>query len=147
MKDMDAIQRVIGEWADQTYPKATIQSMVKHLHKEVDELLTEDPIEIADCAMILMHVAHRRGVSIADLIAQKHEICKKRELGEPDADGVVEHIRQPEEECTICKKRVTEYCRDQVCRACHGSESLEDCRANKQANQMRAQSGLPPLVD
>lgn len=147
MKDMDEVQRVIGEWADQTYPKSTIQSMVKHLHKEVDELLTEDPLEIADCAMILMHVAHRRGVSIADLIAQKHEICKTRKLGERDADGVVEHIRQPEEECTICHKQVTEYCRDLVCRTCHGSESLEDCLANKQANAMRAKSGLPPLVD
>ena len=92
--DMDALQARIGEWASKTYPNSTLDSKIAHLHREVEELRTEDPLEIADCVMILMHEAHRRGLSIADLIEKKFAICQKRKLAAPDAQGVVEHIRE-----------------------------------------------------
>ena len=47
--------------------------------------------------------------------------------------------------CSICGKPTAEYCSTLTCRACHKSESLEDCVANVQVNQIRQGSGLPPI--
>lgn len=47
--------------------------------------------------------------------------------------------------CSLCGKETSEYCSTLACRKCHKTESLEDCLANKQANEIRAQCGLPPI--
>lgn len=56
--------------------------------------------------------------------------------------------------CELCDATVNERCNDGVCRACHETESLEDCLADK---QLRAIVGdrrmdeirgiVPPLVE
>lgn len=48
-------------------------------------------------------------------------------------------------ECVLCKKAATERCYDDVCRECHHAESLEDCKADKQVNAIRAAAGMRPI--
>lgn len=48
-------------------------------------------------------------------------------------------------ECTLCGRATREYCEQGACRACHKTESLEDCLENRQANAIRERYGLPDL--
>lgn len=105
---LDALQTEIGSWSDTTFPNSTPRTMFLHLQKELRELEDElgaDEIfpnaktkgtahEIADCIMLLLHLAHRKGISARDAIREKFEICKKRKWGPPDKDGVVQHVEE-----------------------------------------------------
>jgi len=52
----------------------------------------------------------------------------------------------------MCEREVDERCNDEVCRACHETESLEDCLGDKQLRAMFGDSyidgvrGLGPYV-
>ncbi len=97
-KILDAIQREIGDWSDKTFPNSTPETIMRHLKKEVKELWDstdkEMPHEIADCIMLLLHLAHKKGVSSRDAIREKFEICKKRKWGKPDRYGCIRHIKE-----------------------------------------------------
>lgn len=111
----------VRQWSDATfgYGKRTT-AIVHHLKQEVVELILalnktyelgcdesvgvgelarqihETEIEYADCFMLLLDSAHHFGLSaenIVDLTREKLEINKKRKWGNPDENGVVEHIR------------------------------------------------------
>jgi len=94
----DRLQAEMGTWCDQTFPNATPETIQRHLKKEVQELWdapkAERPEEIADCIMLLLHLAHKDGISARDALRDKFEVCKKRKWGKPDEHGVVEHIRE-----------------------------------------------------
>ena len=49
--------------------------------------------------------------------------------------------------CSLCGEKTTEYCSTLACRACHKTESLEDCLADKQVNRIRGAAGLPPAKE
>ncbi len=49
-------------------------------------------------------------------------------------------------QCDGCHKTTTDYCRDEYCRPCHKTESLEDCLANVQVNAIRKEAGLGPVA-
>lgn len=97
---LDALQREVGEWGDKTFPVSTVSSVLAHFQKEVKELVEAysngqaDPSEIADCQLLLIHLAHKTGASIRDEVRRKFEINKARKWGKPDAQGVVEHVRE-----------------------------------------------------
>lgn len=92
---LDGLQREIGIWGDATFGQSTPASVLAHLRKEIAELVeSEKSEEIADCVMLLIHFAHKKAVSIRDAVREKFEICKKRKWGKPDAEGVVEHVRE-----------------------------------------------------
>jgi len=97
-KAWDALQREIGEWSDHTFPNSTPETMLRHLKKEVKELWDSDekgmPHEAADCIMLILHLAHRKGFSARDAIREKFEICKKRKWGKPDRHGVIQHLKE-----------------------------------------------------
>lgn len=82
-------------WARATFPLETTGGVVKHLQKEVGELAKApgDPGEIADVLILLARLADRHGIDLADAVRDKLAILRTREWGEPDADGVVEHVR------------------------------------------------------
>lgn len=82
-------------WARATFPTETTEGVVKHLQKEVGELAKEpgDPGEIADVLILLARLADRHGIDLAEAVRDKLAILRTREWGEPDADGVVEHVR------------------------------------------------------
>lgn len=93
---LDALQVEIGSWSDETFTNSTPETIMRHLRKEVEELWdaskAERPHEIADCIMLLLHLAHKDQISSRDAIREKFEICKKRKWGPPDEHGVVRHV-------------------------------------------------------
>lgn len=93
----------ITEWQRKTFPKATSLSKIAHLAEElqelVDDLKSGNPkrrLEWADCFLLLFGGAAADGMSYEDCcncISEKFEIVKLRKCGEPDANGVVKHIK------------------------------------------------------
>jgi len=83
------------EWANETFPTATPTSAVVHLSREVAELLDEptDGEEQSDALMLLLHAAHLSGNDMKYELRRKLAINRARTWGKPDADGVVEHVR------------------------------------------------------
>lgn len=97
---MRTLQQIVGEinrWQDTVFTRATPVSAAAHLKKEAQELW-EDPYdeeEIADIFILLAGVAHLAGVDLEAAVEKKMKINRERTWGEPDAEGVVEHIRAP----------------------------------------------------
>lgn len=93
-REFDDFQREVGEWQARTFPESTRGTVAAHLGREVEELRESgDPEEIADCLLLLIAYAGKAGVSLMDLARRKFEVCKARKWGEPDAQGVREHVR------------------------------------------------------
>lgn len=95
---LNEVARICGAWANATFaPDGGYrgQSIVAHLAKEVIELAENphDMVELADCALLLFHLAHQNDGNLQAAIAQKLEINKRRKWDKPDANGVVEHVR------------------------------------------------------
>lgn len=94
----------ITEWQAKTFPNATPLSKISHLAKELQELVVDiqagNPdrdMEYADCFFLLFGAAAADGMSyhhICNAIEKKFQINRKRAWGKPDADGVVEHVRE-----------------------------------------------------
>lgn len=91
--------RTCGAWANATFAADggyRGPGIVAHLAKEVAELAENprDMEELADCMLLLFHLAHQNGGNLQAAIARKLEINKRRKWGKPDAQGVVEHVRE-----------------------------------------------------
>jgi NTP pyrophosphatase (non-canonical NTP hydrolase) len=111
----------IAEWSDKTFGEGERNpAILHHLRKEVPELILafeefqinntiQTPYyegnrmiknvweEYADCMMLLLDSAHHFGMNAERLLyvtKQKLEKNKKRKWGNPDCNGVIEHIRQ-----------------------------------------------------
>lgn len=102
----------VTEWQKETFPNATTLSKLHHLQQEVKELMeavsNEDhtidheairktKMEFADCFTLLFGAACAYGMSYDDIckaIFDKMEINKKRKWGKPDANGVVNHVKE-----------------------------------------------------
>ena len=103
-----AFQDEVGEWAEKTFPHSTVLTCINHLWREVAELkdsadaaaITEwngcDPEELADCFLLLLHIAHKIKANLLVEAVVKHGKNKKRTWGNPDAEGVSEHIKDTE---------------------------------------------------
>jgi phosphoribosyl-ATP pyrophosphohydrolase len=93
----------ITQWQKEVFPQATPISKRHHLQKEIVELvaaietkLFDRKYEYADCFFLLFGAAAADGLSYEDIIKaidEKFEINKNRKWGKPDANGVVEHIK------------------------------------------------------
>lgn len=96
----------ITNWQDKTFPNSTALSKVEHLKQECEELYLEivgfhkanhkAGFELADCLILLYGVAAKLGLSYDDInnvIDDKMKINMERKWGEPDANGVVNHIK------------------------------------------------------
>jgi len=122
MKEVQDIQDAIQVWSDETFGKErTGKPIAHHLKKEIDEVIEaidnfhkDRPygkdkeslellrhrrkrvlFEIADCMMLLLDVAAHEQYTfklIMMAVEDKLEINKRRKWGEPDENGVVEHI-------------------------------------------------------
>jgi Predicted pyrophosphatase len=88
-------------WSRATFPHSTTTSKAEHLLKEAKELrnavrsgrLANIAAEVADVQMLLAHIAASQGIDLAQAVADKLAVVKKRRWGTPDANGVVEHVR------------------------------------------------------
>ena len=89
----------IHEWQLATFPEASALSKFEHLKREIAEL-GEDitkPSEIADCMLLLIGLAKIQGINPIAAMREKLAVNKSRKWGEPDALGVVEHVREPDD--------------------------------------------------
>ena len=99
MTEIRRLQIEVSRWGNEQFgvtdnPRSTIA----HLVKEVQELADKpfDSMEYADCLTLLLHAAHRAGISIGTIIEvawEKLDVNRHRDWGEPDENGVVEHVR------------------------------------------------------
>lgn len=88
-------------WQDETFPLSTSSSRAAHLKREAEELSAnpEDSEEMADVLLLLSHLAHGKGglnVSLVQSVIGKQVKNKARLWGEPDSEGVVEHVKSDE---------------------------------------------------
>lgn len=100
---LDAVTAEYLTWARETFPGERTLEAAKHLVREAEEL-RDDPTngeEHADVWMLAMFVADRvkqsaavHGIDFVSEIVRKTAVNRARTWGEPDADGVVEHIRE-----------------------------------------------------
>jgi len=98
MMDFDLLVYRINEWQEATFTKSTRESIIAHLTKEVTQELKGAPgdeEELADCFLLLLHLAWKNGLNWSDIvfaIEDKFEKNRKRNWGEPNDEGFVEHI-------------------------------------------------------
>lgn len=92
---MRSLQKRVAAWSRATFPKATEAGRLKHLEREVAELLADpsDGEEMADIVILLLTQADRHGVDLLAAVEAKFAELQTREWGEPDEDGVIEHVR------------------------------------------------------
>lgn len=103
-----------ADWSDGNFPQATLHSIAEHLRREAEEFQKETvtthhsgeqrieadsayapaDLELADIFLLAIHAARRRRISLLRVAQHKLAINQKRQWGTPDADGVVEHIRE-----------------------------------------------------
>ena len=94
---LDSVAEEACEWGDKQFGGAyeQVPATVAHLRKEVEEL-SENPYdseEQADCFLLICHTAHRARTPLAVVAYKKLQKNKTRKWGEPNEDGVIEHIR------------------------------------------------------
>lgn len=105
---MEKLQQFVNEhreWAVKTFGVTPVPAPIKHLKKEVGELLEaveqnhsydDVRMEFADCMILLLHAADKYGMSVDELYATmraKFGINQSRKWPAPNVDGISEHIR------------------------------------------------------
>lgn len=104
ISDLEKLQRDVGAWSDSVFGAGRHPSAcLAHLAKEISELraCAFDEMEYADCLILLIDSARMAGLSATDLIRAafcKLKINRRRRWGKPDENGVIEHIRDTDEE-------------------------------------------------
>lgn len=94
-------QKTIGTWADATFPTSTQATIIAHLRAEAnDEIGVDcDPMELADVGLLLLHLAHKRGVDLYELMREKHKINQSRKWeARPNDRGFMSHLPAPPKE-------------------------------------------------
>lgn len=106
--------REVDDWAGATFPQRTPESLSKHILKEAKELVENpsDPEEIADLFILLANLVGLLQYDPVKIISAKMAKNRLRVWGMPDADGVVEHVR---EKCPGCGISVEPHERSTRC--------------------------------
>ena len=112
-RDINVITEDIRQWSDATFPNRgvlsngwhnpfpTLAHLVDPDEGEIKELIqaltSHDPEEVqkelADCLILLLQICSLVEVDPYEAITQKLEINKSRKWGEPDAQGIVHHVK------------------------------------------------------
>jgi len=101
-KDMDALQRDLGQWSDATFGAGQRRGgMIVHLAKEYKEFLggvfRHDDLalvaEAVDMVLLLMDIVRVSGYSLHGEMRKKLEILKTRRWQPMAMDGSVEYVR------------------------------------------------------
>lgn len=149
------IEDEVADWAEVAFPEATLETITTHLRREEVELSEASGEllagELADCWILLAHLrrmieraeaylveqAARVDIDLADEVIKKMKINCRRTWGEPDDEGVVEHVRAEavsaedirrcrfcgctDRDCSGCVERTGEPCywaEPDLCSAC-----------------------------
>lgn len=100
---VETLEEVLDEvrlWQRETFPLSSPSSRAAHLLKEAHELNArpDDHEEAADVQMLLAGL--RTNAELVAAVRAKLAVCRTRTWGDPDANGVVEHLRAtPEGPC------------------------------------------------
>ena len=94
---LDALAMDIAAWQRETFPHATPESTAAHLLREAQELVANprDPSEGADILHLVIGWAQANGFDLGAVLAEKFATNRARRWGVRDAEGVVEHVRDP----------------------------------------------------
>ena len=93
---LDIWQARLGAWTEATFGGSRTRETLIHLAEEVGELLDAEKgdagyeEEAADCLILLMCYAHRRGFSLYEALVRKHAVNLGRTWVEGD-DGLIRH--------------------------------------------------------
>ena len=92
--DVEDWQDNVGKWAEKTFPQSSQESIIAHLRDEVNNEIGVDcdPDELADCVMLLLHLAHKRGIHLDQEMRNKFSKNKERKWGNVNSKGFWEHI-------------------------------------------------------
>jgi len=99
MSKLQELQDEVAIWSIKTFGSSRPPSApLNHLIKEVKEVIDapHDRMEFADCFLLILDAASKAGINTEQLLTaafKKLEINKKRQWGEPNKNGVVEHIK------------------------------------------------------
>jgi hypothetical protein len=110
MTSLEGIQTGVGTWADKTFPshhnadgtpnpRGPLFHLCDPTRGEVYELLRAFEYgqdlgeELADCAILLLTIAHLSGVNLAEAIGRKMTRNVLRKWGPPYANGICEHVK------------------------------------------------------
>lgn len=77
--------------------KEVSQALEKYFNNPTSKTFADAGEELSDCLILILDCANHFGYNADELITScfnKLEINKNREWGKPDANGVVEHIRE-----------------------------------------------------
>lgn len=99
--ELQRFQAEVGQWGEKTFPGSTFESIVAHLVEEADELdralRLAHPVDIeeeaADCFLLIVQLAHKLELDLMRAARAKLAINRRRTWGEPDARGVVHHVK------------------------------------------------------
>lgn len=91
---LDPLQAEIGAWGDAAFPNSTQATVLAHLRAEVNEEVAVDcdPEELADAAMLVIQLAHKRGLSLDALLRAKLTKNKARKWKFDPARGFSVHV-------------------------------------------------------
>lgn len=94
----------ITKWQKETFSESTPLSKIAHLNQEIKELKHDlennNPdrrLEFADCFILLFGAASLDGMNYFDIlkaIDEKMKVNYARKWGKPDADGIVNHVKE-----------------------------------------------------
>lgn len=99
---LDTVLAEVVTWQRTTFPGEQVLPAIVHLFRELRELDREPASgeEHADALMLsaavrdrVVRSAQALGIDLKAETARKLAICRRRDWGEPDAHGVVEHVR------------------------------------------------------
>lgn len=96
--DVEALQARITRWADKVFPDRTAQNALQKLvMEEIPELLNggiDDPLEYGDVLILILDVAHLRGIDAVQAAHAKMEINEKRQWERNRHTGLMHHVPQ-----------------------------------------------------
>ena len=100
---MDEAIDEVTAWGRRQFPNSTVSSTMAHLKREIAELEADpgNPEEIADVLMLIIGLADLYHIDLAGALTAKLAINKARPWGEPDSEGVVEHLREGPDRETV----------------------------------------------
>lgn len=92
---LDSVIREVNAWQAETFPRATPASVVEHLRREVAELIVDptNTSELADVVFLAVGLAYELDVDLMTIVADKLAVNRARTWGQPDSQGVTEHVR------------------------------------------------------
>ncbi len=100
LAELDLFQHRVDRWRKETFGRreqaVDLARIIAHLKREVNELEAAplDPEEAADVFLLLLGVASAGGYSLIGAAMRKFDQLQGRTWGEPDSEGVCEHVRE-----------------------------------------------------